>query len=50
MLFECHPVPVHNTMKGRKRKFLHKFRMLSNQLRVLFKDKATAILNCNGYH
>jgi len=24
--------------------------MLSNQLRVLFKDKATAILNCNGYH
>jgi len=35
---------VQDTMIERKRKFLHKFRMLPNQLCVIFKDKAIADL------
>ena len=38
-IFECHPV------RERKRKFLGKLLMSSNQLCVLFKDKATADLS-----
>ena len=41
-LFECHH--VHETIRERKRKFLQKFRMSSNQLCVTFRDKASADL------
>ena len=42
MFFECHH--VQDTMGERKRKFLHKFRMLQNQLCMAFNDRATADL------
>ena len=42
MFFECHH--VHYTMGERKRKFLHRFRMLQNQLCMAFNDRATADL------
>ena len=42
-IFECHP--AHDTVRERKRKFLEKLLMSSNQLCVLFKDKATADLS-----
>jgi len=41
-LFECHH--VQETIRERKRKFLQKFRMSSNQLCVTFMDKASADL------
>ena len=40
--FECHH--VQDTMGERKRKFLHKFWMLQNQLCMAFNDRATADL------
>jgi len=40
--FECHH--VQETITERKRKFLQKFRMSSNELCVIFRDKATADL------
>jgi len=40
--FECHH--VQETIRERKRKFLQKFRMSSNELCVIFRDKATADL------
>ena len=40
--FECHHVL--ETIRKRKRKFLQKFRMSSNELCVIFRDKATADL------
>jgi len=43
ILFECHH--VRETIRERKRKFLQKFRMSSNQLCVTFRDKATADLD-----
>jgi len=39
IIFECHS--VHDTVRERKIKFLEKLLMSSNQLCVLFKDKAT---------
>jgi len=42
IFFECHP--VHDTVRERK-KFLGKLLMSSNQLCVLFKDKAIADLS-----
>jgi len=35
---------IYRKMKERKRKFLQKFRMSSNELCVIFRDKATADL------
>jgi len=42
IFFECHHVQDH--IRERKRKFLHKFQMLPNQLCTTFKDRATADL------
>ena len=42
IFFECHH--VQDTMGERRRKFLHKFRMLQNQLCMVFNDRATADL------
>ena len=43
IFFECHP--VHGTVREKIRKFLEKLLMSSNQLYVLFKDKAAADLS-----
>ena len=40
--FECYH--VQETIRERKGKFLQKFRMSSNELCVIFRDKATADL------
>jgi len=42
MFFECHH--VQDTMGETRRRFLHKFRMLQNQLCMAFNDRATADL------
>ena len=42
IFFECHH--VQDTVGERKRKFLHKFRMLQNHLCMAFNDRATADL------
>ena len=42
IFFECHH--VQDTLGERRRRFLHKFRMLQNQLCMAFNDSATADL------
>ena len=42
IFFECHH--VQDTVRDRKRKFLHKFKNLTNQLCMAFNDRATADL------
>jgi len=43
VFFDCHP--VYDTVCERKKRFLQKILMSSNELCMIFKDKATADLN-----